>query len=209
MGCENWVMINISRISSLASWKSEQQAAGCLSLRDLISRGEAIERELNEGLAMNKESIGEPVLKPETEACQRLGVSPSKSTLVITRIFACSALTYLHTTISGAHTSLPELQDSVCKTIAAFQMLHSPVLLRNLVWPFCVTGCMADNQHEEFFRNGMKLAVLQGEGCPGNLWKAWDIVQECWGMRQAQDDATKGVDWVAAMDKLGFRVLLV
>jgi hypothetical protein len=209
MGCENWAMILISRISSLSTWKSEQQTTGRLSMKDLMSRGLEIETELNERLEKNKEAIGKPALLPESASCQRLGVTPSKINLVLTRIFAFAALTYLHRTISGAHPSLPEIQESVSNTIEAFKHIPGPTLLRNLVWPFCVTGCMAGKEHEEFFHSAMKVARREGEGCPGNLWKAWDVVQECWKMREGEGDGSKGVDWVDAMEKLGFQLLLV
>lgn len=209
MGCENWVMILIFRISSLSAWKSTQQKEGCLSLRDLAARGADIERELNEGLVMNEEKIGQPIFKPASSLCQRLGVPQSKTNFVLTRIFACAALTYLHTTISGPHPNLPEIKDSVEKSFAAFHLLPTPVLLRNLVWPFTVTGCLAGKEREQFFEMAMETVKTEGEGCPGNLWKAWDVVQECWRLREAQEDSSKGVDWVNAMDSLGYRVLLV
>lgn len=209
MGCKNWAMIFISRISALARWKSEQQRFGRLSLKELTARSTEIEKGLNEGLARNLESIGKPISHPESAACQRLGVASSKTNLVLTRIFAWSALTYLHITVSGAHPSLPEIQDSVAQTFEAFRYLPDPTLLRNLVWPFCVTGCMASKQDEEWFYIVMKVAEREGEGCPGNLWKAWEIVQECWRMRANQGGEGRGIDWVDVMEKLDIQILLV
>lgn len=209
MGCKNWVMIFISRISALARWKAEQQKVGRLSLKELTARSTEIERGLNEGLARNLENIGEPITHPESAACQRLGVASSKTNLVLTRIFAYSALTYLHITVSGAYPSLPEIQDSVAGTLEAFRYLPDATLLRNLVWPFCVTGCMASKKDEEWFYTVMKLAKREGEGCPGNLWTAWEIVQECWKMRVEQVEDGQGIDWVDVMEKLGIQILLV
>jgi hypothetical protein len=83
------------------------------------------------------------------------------------------------------------------------------MLLRNLVWPFCITGCMASKKNEEFFNIAMKMAAREGEGCPGNLWKAWDIVKECWRMREERMEGGSGIDWFDAMENLGFQVLLV
>lgn len=209
MGCRNWTMILISRISALARWKSEQQKAGRLSMKDLMARGLEIENALNEGLVRNKEDIGKPIIHPESASSQRLGVAPSKANLVLTRIFAFSALTYLHITISGAYPGLPEIQNSVSNTLEAFRFLPDPTFLRNLVWPFCITGCMASKKNEEFFNIAMKMATREGEGCPGNLWKAWDIVKECWRMREEQMEGGSGIDWFDTMENLGFQVLLV
>jgi hypothetical protein len=211
MGCENWAMILISQISQLSTWKASQQSLGCLSMKDLLSRGSSIEEELNTGLEKNKIDIGRPIPYPESASCQRLGVPNSKSNLVITRIFAFAALTYLHTVISGPHAALPEIRSSVANTIEAFRMIPRATLLRNLVWPFCVTGCMAGDGHEEWFGKAMKYADTEGEGCPGNIWKAWEVVKESWRMRQELGDVemAKGVDWVDAMESLGFQILLV
>lgn len=211
MGCENWAMILISRISALSAWKSSQQSLGQLSMKELISRGSFIEQELNAGLEKNKVNIGKPIHYPESPACQRLGVPSSKSNLVITRVFANAALIYLHTVISGAHPALPEIKESVANGIEAFRMLPSPTLLRNLVWPFCVTGCLAGKECQDFFILEMKIAERGGEWCPGNLWKGWEVVQECWRLREELGDGemAKGVDWADAMKQLGFQILLV
>lgn len=211
MGCENWVMVLISRISALANWKYSQQSRGCLTLRELLDRGSSIEVELKQGLEKNKTDIGRPVHHPESASCQGLGVPSSKSNLVITRIFAFAALTYLHTVTSGAHPSLPQIKESVASTIETFHSMPNPtVLLRNLVWPFCVTGSMAGKEHEAFFRKAMEIVEREGEWHPGNLKIGWDVVQKCWQMREVEGDAAvDGVDWSDAMEKLGLRILLV
>jgi hypothetical protein len=64
---------------------------------------------------------------------------------------------------------LPEIQNSVSNTLEAFRVLPDPTLLRNLVWPFCIIGCMASKKNEEFFNIAIKMAGREGEGCPGNL----------------------------------------
>ena len=211
MGCENWAMILISQISQLSAWKTAQQALGCLSIKELLARGSTIEEELNSKLKKNMLDIGKPVPHPESASCQRLGIVSSKSNLVITRVFASAALTYLHTVISGAHPALPEIKSSVANTIEAFWMIPSATLLRNLVWPFCITGCMACPEDETWFGRAMKHAEIEGEGCPGGIWKAWEVVQESWRMRQelTTEELAKGVDWIDAMESLGFQILLV
>jgi hypothetical protein len=45
-GCPDHVMLGIVEVSALAHWKAQQQQNGCLSVRELIRRGDAIEQQL-------------------------------------------------------------------------------------------------------------------------------------------------------------------
>ena len=199
MGCENWAMILVARISLLEEWKLDMQRNGRLSMAQLSTRGSEIEKMLNSGLASQTLCPSDPVL----ENC------PSRYTSTITRIFAYTALTYLHTVVSGAHPELTEIKASVSITIAAFSNLPVPKLLQNLVWSFCITGCMASRDQDSFFRNLIASAGVDGE-CPGNYWKAFEVIQECWRLRENQGQGPgDGIDWTRAMSSLGFQVLLV
>jgi hypothetical protein len=138
MGCENWAMILVANISSLEIWKSDMQRAGRLSIVELSTRGSEISKLLNDGLASQ-------TMFPDYLTISKC---PTKHSPFITRIFAYAALTYLHVVVSGAHPELAEITASVSLTIAAFKILPAPHLLQNLVWPFCVTGCIASKDYE-------------------------------------------------------------
>lgn len=45
-GCPEDVMLGIAEVSALAHWKAQEQRNGCLSMRELIRRGDAIEQQL-------------------------------------------------------------------------------------------------------------------------------------------------------------------
>ena len=200
MGCESWVMMLISQISSLDNWKCEMQKNGRLSLVELSNRGSEIAKLLKYGLA--SQIIWAP--SPASSKC------PVQYFPLITRIFALSALTYLRVVVSGARPELTEIKDGVLTTLTTLKSLSAPHLLQNLVWPFCVTGCMASRNYEPLLND---LAVAAGEDavCPGNYWKALQVIRECWRLREESkgDDDGKGVDWVSAMHSLGLQVLLV
>jgi hypothetical protein len=204
MGCENRVMALIAQISELSTWKTSQLNAGRLSIKELSSRGTEIERQLYNCLDDINKRIA--TLRPcgETSSYQNLGVSHSHTNLIKTRIFAFSALTYLHCTISSPHPSLNEIISSVTNSIEAFKELKESKMLRNLAWPFCVTACMALKEQEEFFEEFMQW-IGREEGNFGSLWKGWEVVKECWRLR----GEGKEVDWMGAMESLGFQVLLV
>jgi hypothetical protein len=207
MGCENMVMILIAQISELSTWKTSQQGAERLSTEELISRGAEIERKLHCALEDINRRTNSPDVYSEASPGQKIGIPPSNLNLLITRIFAFSALTYLYCTISSANPSVPKLHSSVTSSIEVFKELKDASMLRNLVLPFCITGCMASKEQEDFFRERMLwLGKEEGfSGFSGNLRKGWDVIRECWRLRAEGEE----VNWVRAMESLGFQVLLV
>lgn len=198
MGCENWVIILIAQISNLEIWKRDMQKTGRLSIIELSTRGSEIAKLLNNGLA--SQTI--------CSANSAFAKSPGQYSPVITRIFAYAAITYLHTVVSGSYPELVETKASVSMTMTALGSLPAPHLLQDLVWPFCVTGCMASRDYEPFLSD-LVMAAGEDAKCPGNYWKAFEVIKECWRLREIGGDDEKGVDWVSAMDSLGFQVLLV
>ncbi|KAJ5086041.1 C6 transcription factor [Penicillium argentinense] len=50
MGCQNWVMIAIGDLANFAIWKDVQERDGVLSIRELASKAEEIERRLEDGI---------------------------------------------------------------------------------------------------------------------------------------------------------------
>jgi C6 transcription factor Pro1 len=200
MGCKNWVMLLIMEIAMLDDWKKTRQKSGNLSLRELTSKAAHIEDRLTAG--MNK-TLDEPI-SIYKDSC---GIRTSESRCV-TYIFACSALTYLHVTVSGAHPDLPEIRESIARSIKAFQNLPDPIWVRHLVWPFCIAGCMAAADEQDVFREIANGAYLDGQ-IFGNFEKALKIMERSWQGRQEQENGCTPWDWKSSMDSLGQMVLLI
>jgi hypothetical protein len=137
-GCKNWAMMAILKISLLDKWTNEAEKANRLSLLELIKRGREIEDHLREMIHADNRSLSKSSLRDTSNA-------------EVTKIFALSAMTYLPVVISGPYPELPEIRNCVTETVNAFQNLTDPKLLRHLVWPFCITGCLAlDGQYDVF-----------------------------------------------------------
>ncbi|KAF7128707.1 hypothetical protein CNMCM5793_003558 [Aspergillus hiratsukae] len=152
MGCSNSVMALIFEISSLDRWKEESQAVRKLSIIDLAERGRQIEERLRQEL--KDMDTGPSFLN-------RSGVLSAPANPDVNRLFALSALIYLHVVISGAHPELPEIADAVSQVIAVFKGLWDPRLLQSvLVWPFCVSGCLALGEQQNFFRDLFSAAEI-------------------------------------------------
>ena len=122
----------------------------------------------------------------------------------ITKIFALSAMTYLHVVVSGAHPELPEIMASISKTVAAFQRLTDKKMLRNLVWPFCISGCLAREEQHGIFRDLISAAEIT-QSTIGTCLEAFKIMEECW---EARKTCSCNYDWVSVMNKRGQYVLL-
>jgi hypothetical protein len=198
-GCRNWTMMIIFEISLLDKWKKEAEEAHKLSVVELTKRGSRIEERLREKLADTE--IESDVRSSSGNTSGILSVSDYTE---ITKIFALSAMTYLHVVLSGAYPKLPEIMESVSKTIDAFQSLTDPTLLRNLVWPFCITGCLALEGQQAIFRHLVSAAEVT-QSTVGTCFEAFKIMEECWEIRKT---CSYNVDWVSVMNKRGHHVLL-
>jgi hypothetical protein len=184
----------------LDNWKKEAEKTHQLSVIELVKRGAKIEESLRQKIVdlEGTHSLGSSLL-----GSHRSTLSASQAE--ITGIFALSALTYLHIVISGAYPELPEIVESVSKTIDAFKRLTNPRLLRNLVWPFCVTGCLAAEGQQGFFRDLVSKAEIVPSTL-GTCLQAFKIVEECWEMRKT---CSYNCDWVFIMNRLDCNILLI
>lgn len=208
MGCENWAMLLIMEIAFLDEWKQNLQISAQLSMRELVTRAAHIERRLEDGIRDNSTTLSK--LTNRSIPSTILGTGVQEQThliLLITRIFACSALVYLDVVVSGAYPEMPEIRESVSRTIEALRALPEIAISNNLTWAYCIAGCMAIEEEQTFFRG---LAVSSDGDAPtfGNFSKALPIIEECWRLRR-EEKRHQPVDWRTAMDSLGVSVLLV
>jgi hypothetical protein len=189
MGCRSDVMIIISEIAGLEAWKKQSKSQGKLSNIKLVTRATNIETNL------------EAVASSLADVMSR---SPGDR-YEVTQLFASAALVYLHVVVSGFQFSLPEIRDTVALSMTMFEQLSDAKLLRSLVWPLCVTGCMATKDQEGFFRDlvmGMSVEAYMF----GSTRSALRIMENCWEKREALEE---GWDWAACMNSLGHLTLIV
>lgn len=160
MGGENWVVVLIFQINELVSWKKETEIKGRLSIPELLKRGARIGHVLQEksNELLLRESAGSG---PSISGMW--GRFPKSASSEITRIFILSALTYLHVVISSPNPELPEIASNVTRAIEALESLTHPSLLRHLVWPFCITGCLASERQRRVFPALIATAERNGQ----------------------------------------------
>jgi hypothetical protein len=206
MGCENWAMLLIRDIAILEEWKSTIQATGNISLRELARRAGAIEARLEDGLRTRSETV----FASQTFDVQQSHPKPTPyNNLIeqITRVFACSALVYLHIVTSGAHPELPEIKDGMMRTISALREISDRNLVSTLSWPICIAGCMALEDQQDTFRSFTAPHPF-GFIPFGNSSKVLALLEKCWDMRRQGNDSI-AIDWKSAMNCLGVDILLI
>jgi hypothetical protein len=189
MGCCSEVMILISCVAELEAWKRECRDAGKLNNMKLVVRATGIAEKLEAARQrLDEEARGEKRAEDE-----------------VSRLFATAALVYLHVVVSGFQYSLPETRENVVRAMAMFRELSNERQLRSLVWPLCVTGCMATKEQETWFKElvmGMSAEVYLFGGARNAL----RIMEKCWEKRDQKDE---GWDWERCMNSLGCLVLIV
>jgi hypothetical protein len=200
MGCNNWVLLQLLKISRLHKWRKEMERHDRLSIADLAKKGAEIEESVNIHISQS------PNLQSKNSSGRRLLCClPSVTSMEVTRIYALAALTYLHVVVSGANPKLPEIIQSVSKTMAALAALTDRRMLKILVWPLCVTGCLVSEEQQNDFRNIMHSTDLDDKAI-GTFSQAFKIVKECWRLRK---NSSQNCNWIFAMNSLNCRTLLV
>jgi C6 transcription factor Pro1 len=207
MGCESWLVHLIGEIATLSDWKRRMEATGTLSTWELVRRVTDIEMRLETGL-INSSRLENGSTTMDVPSSKISSNSSESLIQKITRIFAGGALVYLQVIVSGPYPALPEIQQGVSRTMAALNALPDKELLRNLLWPVCIAGCMAKEENESYWRDLIS-NVSQDRWSFGYPSKVLRIMEECWQLRKRQPGTVLAVDWMMAMNNLDMKVLLV
>ncbi|CAG8423415.1 unnamed protein product [Penicillium salamii] len=189
LSCENWVMMIIGDLACLGEWKKAQEQEDFLDVVELTRRGDEIKARLNSGieeldLTRNKENY-----EPQTSW--------------VTRLYALACFVLLHTTISGPLPTLPEIRDTVTRSIIELQNRPRTYSLTGLVWAICVVGCMAQSDQQPLFEDLMADLVRHSARF-GNLGTVLKIMRNCWKLQE-----TESADCRITMVKTGICVILI
>lgn len=212
VGCQNLVLLQIGKIASLDSWKQECKRAGTLDHVELERNADLIENTLRTRLMYMNEHSATPQEKEENlldifaeSYCVKAHAHARQNSLV-PRVWAHAALIYLFVVRHGWQPSMPVIRTSVDDIIEALAAhITSPALLRSMVWPFCVAGCMATNAQEEQLRRLVN--TLQPPSVFGTVYKARDIMESVWKKRNTPN--IENLDFATCFRSQGDLVLLI
>ncbi|CAI6335256.1 unnamed protein product [Periconia digitata] len=207
VGCENWVMLQISEISALDAWKSSMKKAGQLDMMELVARASGIKSALVGNLARLDATVNAPKANPlglfAVYNDQLPYISGGCNTFV-TRVWAHAALLYLSVAVSGWQPASAGIRENVIRILALLDQMPAPELLRTMVWPYCLSGCLAEPHEENRFRAMADALVpyrLFGAGR-----KALEIMENVWKCR---GELSIDTDFSACVSSLGYISLLV
>lgn len=186
-GIQNWVMLLIGEIAALDAWKLECKRARNFDVLALAYRATIIKESLTVELTKLEHSqVSDRVGSLNTFTPSSLDTTHRSLT---TRIWAHAALLYLSIVTSGWQPTNDDVRYHVSRVIALSYQVCPPALLRTIVWPLCVAGCLAEPDQEVAFRK--MLRGLEPLKLFGKIQKALEIMEEVWDSRSKRDIATR------------------
>ncbi|KAH8805506.1 fungal-specific transcription factor domain-containing protein [Xylogone sp. PMI_703] len=198
--CQNWVALQLSRVSSLDARKRQLETAGALSIMELTRRAIVIEEDIKSGLK-NLDGLSGAVANFTSEELSDISL--------ITRIFALSTIVYLHVVISGPLPELQEIKDCVSQAIQELTQiaLEKPQLLPKLVWPICVNGCLALCTQESTIKEILNVLSTVRPHITGSKLMVSQIIEDCWKSRKCESRVV--LDWRTAAEDLNHLIFFI
>jgi len=103
-GCPDAAMLAIAEVSALSHWKVAEQRKGCLSVRELIRRGDDIEQRLRQEFSFSVQTNSTPLHPALTQNGLHTGNALTENIRrLLSKIFRESALLYLYTVLNEPH----------------------------------------------------------------------------------------------------------
>ncbi|OAA65241.1 transcription factor Cys6 [Niveomyces insectorum RCEF 264] len=200
-GCEDAILITLLDIAVLRHWKQRAQRDGTLSVRALTRRAAVLERRLAAG-------AGAGAATTTTTTTSTTTAHRDEQIRMITATYRHAGLLFLHVVVSGFYPHLPEIRAAVLQTRDALAYMRAHGDTNFPSWPFCVAGCLALPADYPHFRALLPPPQAGTHPLVLTMWTL-SIVERCWQLRRAQAAHEETVDWVAAMNDLGTRLLLL
>jgi hypothetical protein len=217
-GCPDEVLLGIAEIATLSCWKTQELRKGSLSMRELIRRGDVIERHLRTQTETVISAEGDRTpLNPELTSIfaehSNVQNSPTghagtplpadDTRRIVADIFREATILYLHTVLSDPNPGVPEIVNSIDVIVQLLNRLPVSNIDRCLVFPICLAGCLADDpMKREFLKSRLQ---SQHDGF-GNTNQTLRVMQTAW---QKRDNQGGKVEWQDLLHIQGRYLLLL
>lgn len=200
VGCQNWVLVQIGEIAAMDAWKQQCKREGNLDVMRLVSQATAIKEALSYHLAQWQNSpmiaveAGSGLMDFFTADHGQQSNLANRQSHVVTQIWAHAALIYLHVVVSGWQPASVDIRHHVAQVLELLVSKLSPQeLLRTVVWPFCVAGCLAEPSQEGQLRELVRSLHPPSIFDTCTVRKALAIMEGVWRSRDAEDLSTRDI----------------
>ena len=194
MGCHNSVMKAIGDLAVFNQWKLNF-VTGDLGHSEFNPRARQIEDSLENAM--------------DTTPMQASGSEQQPNQNSVTRIFATATLAQLASLSSNAPDDIASsrVRRAVSRVILEIQMAGQTVTPRQLSWPLCVAGCLADQDQQGFFEVFLNSVVSERTKMIGNCGTIRDILNACWANKIERPN--ERWDSSSTMKQMGIYALLI
>ncbi|RKK23013.1 hypothetical protein BFJ66_g15847 [Fusarium oxysporum f. sp. cepae] len=213
MGCHNSVMKSIGDLAVLSQWKSASLDGGSLDVEEFQTERQRIEDELENVMdttpmaSMESRGLPSNILTSQAFSHTRSEQRPDQD--CVTRIFAAAALSQLAALSTEVlkNISSTVVRRGVSRVILEIKVASQMVSPRQLSWPICVAGCLADQDQQPFFESLLNGVLSEGTGMIGNCGTVRDILRACW--RNKAEQPNQQWDCSITMKQLDIHALLI
>lgn len=211
LGIYNCVLHLLADVATLDAYKKAQRKAGCLSVADLVARGQPISDRINLQLSTLEEQFAAmttpqkmiSLVQDPLISLNPQGACPPNFVLH-NLIWAYTVKIYFHVVLSGWQPSSSEIRSAVDSLTDLLHGLPAGKTMQTMAFPYCVGGCLAPEEYEDRYREMVRrLGPLQ---VFGTLREALAINERVWANRGQLDESW---DISKCLNVLGHSVLLV
>lgn len=210
LGIKNWIVLELGEIASLDAWKQRCTIAGNLNVLELARRATIIKESLlNQLMRLDgeEEAHSSKWIDP-FENLTRYNSQPSSAmssqSSVVNQIWAHASLIYLLVVVSGWQPTNSDIRYHVNSTVELLQRLSRSEMLRTVVWPFCVAGCLAEPNQESQLRH---IVEKLRPSLFATLHHAFNVMETVWHNKHIDHPAPH--DFACCFQHQGKLVLLV
>lgn len=189
MGCHNSVMKSIGDLAALSQWTYSSLVTNSLDTKEFDKARHHIEDELENAMDSTPmasiEFRGQSISSVASQASSQATSERPTVQDFLTRIFAAAALAQLDAVSVqvSKNTMSTGIRRAVSRVILEIRLANQIMSPRQLSWPICVAGCLADPDQQHFFEELLDNVLVKGTGMIGNCGTVRDILRTCWNSR--------------------------
>lgn len=209
VGCQGRVLILIGKISALEAHRYSSHDGDPIFKEEMTQQAQDIRREIRDIMVAVNGDITSSLRAETRSSAQRLHLQDatqhSHRLTLGTKIWLHAAMIYLETVVNGWDLPSPTISGIVESVLEVLGETSLELSLRSLIWPLCVTGCVAMEDQEDKIRSIMSsIGPLKGFAVAKD---ALQIVERVWQVRHRLDRGSWGL--ADCFDVDGYKYLLI